>query len=242
MIRSTMLFGNSTVVSTYLPSSGSRSVAYATKLRRAACPLPWMLSQLMIVNGGSPRSRRRASASVISPNVVFGGLPGCRSCRTSGLSATNSPVTALMLYPPSVTVSETIRTSGAAIFSITASGSSGAYRYSLIEPITRALEAAVRRLDDQRVEPVLGVHHLLHAPVAGHHADPADRPVQRLAVVHQPVQVHRLVRPMEATDPEVHDPGTQLARSYEGTGRSSGRDDRFRSLSGNIGVLPALHC
>ena len=41
------------------------------------------------------------------------------------------------LYPPSVTVSETIRVAGSAIFSITASGSSGANRYSTIEPITR---------------------------------------------------------------------------------------------------------
>ena len=112
-------------------------MAKATKLRRAACPLPWMLSQLIIVNGASPRSRRRASAAVISPNVVLGALPGCRSCCTSGFSATKSPVTALKLYPPSVTVSETIRMSSEAIFSMTASGSSGANRYSLIEPITR---------------------------------------------------------------------------------------------------------
>ena len=37
-----------------------------------------------------------------------------------------------------MTVSETIRVAGAAIFSIAASGSSGANRYSMIDPITRA--------------------------------------------------------------------------------------------------------
>ena len=42
-----------------------------------------------------------------------------------------------MLYPPSVMVSDTIRVEGAAIFSMTASGSSGANRYSTIDPITR---------------------------------------------------------------------------------------------------------
>jgi hypothetical protein len=37
-----------------------------------------------------------------------------------------------------VTVSVTIRVDSAAIFSTTASGSSGANRYSIIEPMTRA--------------------------------------------------------------------------------------------------------
>jgi len=36
-----------------------------------------------------------------------------------------------------VTVSDTIRVAAAAIFSITASGSSGANRYSTIDPMTR---------------------------------------------------------------------------------------------------------
>ena len=37
-----------------------------------------------------------------------------------------------------MTVSDTIRVAGAAIFSMAASGSSGANRYSTIDPITRA--------------------------------------------------------------------------------------------------------
>ena len=91
----------------------------------------------MTVNGARPCLRRRRSASVIRPNVVRGTAPGSRSWITSGLAASNSPVTSLMLYPPSVTVSDTIRVDSAAIFSMTASGSSGANRYSTMDPITR---------------------------------------------------------------------------------------------------------
>ena len=137
-MRSTMQLGNRTSCSTHSPSFGSCSRANAVKLRRAASPLPWMLSQDSTVNGGTPRCRRRSSASTTRPNVVFGAAPGSRSCTTPGSSAWNSPVTAWKLYPPSVTVSETILMAGSAIRSTTASGSSGASRYSTIEPITRA--------------------------------------------------------------------------------------------------------
>ena len=136
VIRSTIEFGNRTSVSTqaarpFSPVTvsrhvASRSPANAVNTRLAMCPLPWMLSQDMVVNGGSPRARRRASASVISPNVVLGSAPGTRSAATAGFSASNSPVTWWKLYPPSVTVNETMRVTGSAIFSITACGSSGA--------------------------------------------------------------------------------------------------------------------
>jgi hypothetical protein len=53
------------------------------------------------------------------------------------LFRSNSPVTAEALYPPSVTVRETLRVAGSAILAKTASGSSGARRYSTIEPMTR---------------------------------------------------------------------------------------------------------
>ena len=96
-----------------------------------------MLSQLMMVNGVRPLARRRTRASVIRPNVVPGTAPGTRSAATAGLVSSNLPVTWWKLYPPSVTVMDTIRVAGAAIFSITASGSSGANRYSTIDPITR---------------------------------------------------------------------------------------------------------
>ncbi|SLC39614.1 Uncharacterised protein [Mycobacteroides abscessus subsp. abscessus] len=42
-----------------------------------------------------------------------------------------------MLYPPSVMVRDTIFVDSDAIFSITASGSSGANKYSTIDPMTR---------------------------------------------------------------------------------------------------------
>ncbi len=93
MIRSTIEFGKATLAATHSPSSGSRSRAYAVNTSWATCPLPWMLSQHMIVNGSMPRSRRRTSASVIRPKVVAGTAPGARSACTAGLSASNFPVT-----------------------------------------------------------------------------------------------------------------------------------------------------
>jgi hypothetical protein len=69
------------------------------------------------------------------------------------------------------------------------------------------LVGAVGVLDHQRVEAVLRVERLLHAPVGRHHADAADAPVERFAVVHQAVVVGRLMRPVEAADAEVHDAG-----------------------------------
>jgi hypothetical protein len=95
---------------------------------RVTCPLPGMLSQELTVNGAIPRSRRRRNASFTSPKLVAGTAPAARSARTAGLRSSNSPVTGWTLYPPSVTVSETIRVAGSAIFSMTASGSSGASR------------------------------------------------------------------------------------------------------------------
>src|SRR5674536_187038 len=44
-MRSTMQLGKQTWLRTQSPSSALRSVAKATKLRRATSPLPWMLSQ-----------------------------------------------------------------------------------------------------------------------------------------------------------------------------------------------------
>ena len=71
------------------------------------------------------------------PNAVTGTASGARSCAIPASLASNSPVTGETWYPPSVTVSETIRVSGSAIFSMTASGSSGASSSSTIEPTTR---------------------------------------------------------------------------------------------------------
>ena len=137
VMRSTMELGKRTSRSTQSPSSGSRSRAKVVNTRLVSWPLSCRLSQDMTVNGATPCFRRRHSASVIRPNVVRGTASGSRSWITSGLATSNSPVTSLMLYPPSVTVSDTIRVDAAAIFSMTASGSSGANRYSTIDPITR---------------------------------------------------------------------------------------------------------
>jgi hypothetical protein len=73
------------------------------------------------------------------------------------------------------------------------------------------LVGPVAALDHQRVEAVLRVERLLHAPVGRHHPDPADAPVQRLALVHEAIEVHRLVRAVEAAHAEVHDAGADAA-------------------------------
>src|SRR5262249_13043722 len=70
------------------------------------------------------------------------------------------------------------------------------------------LERPVGMLDDERVQVILRGQDVVHPPVLGQHADADDAPVEGLAVVHQPVEVHRLVRTVEAADAEVHDPGT----------------------------------
>ena len=92
VMRSTMPLGKRTSRSTQSPSSGSRRRANAVKAVRASVPLPWRLSHDITVNGTISRSRRRASASVTSPNTVFGVAPSSRSCATAGSSSTNSPV------------------------------------------------------------------------------------------------------------------------------------------------------
>lgn len=128
VMRSTIELGNAVCSSIHSASSGSAAPAKAVKTRRAMCPLPGMLSHDITVNDATPRARRRRNASVISPNVVRGIAFGVRSAATSGADRSNSPVELEMLYPPSVTVSETMRVVGAAIVSITFSGSSGAKR------------------------------------------------------------------------------------------------------------------
>ena len=97
MIRSTIELGNCTFARDPLAELGVPQPAKAVKLRRPTWPLPWMLSQDMIVNGVIAALPPPASASVISPKVVCGASPGCRSAATSGLSASNSPVTSLKL-------------------------------------------------------------------------------------------------------------------------------------------------
>ena len=60
-------------------------------------------------------------------------------------------------------------------------------------------------LEDQRVQAVLGVKDLLHPLVRRHDPDAADAPVERGALVHQAVVVHRLVGAMEPAHSDVDD-------------------------------------
>ena len=76
----------------------------------------------------------------------------------------------------------------------------------------------------------------MHPAVVRQHADPADAPVERLAVVHQAVEVHRLVGPVEAADPEVHDAAVTCDRSY--AGRATARDPGRRAVAEDSGDVP----
>ena len=78
-----------------------------------------MLSQELIVNGSWPASRRRCRAAVTKPNTELGGSGDWTSAMILGLLVSNSPVTRWMLYPPSVTVSETTLVAGSAILAMT---------------------------------------------------------------------------------------------------------------------------
>src|SRR5215216_3249571 len=85
---------------------------------------------------------------------------------------------------------------------MTASESSRAYRYCTIDPM---IPASVRRLLHQGVGTVLGLHRLLHPEVERHHPHPTDSPVHCLALLHELIDVHRLVGTVEPTDAEVDD-------------------------------------
>ena len=65
--------------------------------------------------------------------------------------------------------------------------------------------AAVRVLEDQRVQPVLVTQDVAHCPVAGHDPYPADAPLARHATLQQPVDVHGLMRPVEVTGSDMRD-------------------------------------
>ena len=115
--------------------------AKVVKAVRATSPLPWRLSQLRTVKGGTPRSRLRASAAVTTPNTVRGAAPGARSAATPGAVRSKEPSVRETLYPPSVTVSVRMRIAGSASLSSTASRSVGTWRYSTRLPITRRSRA-----------------------------------------------------------------------------------------------------
>ena len=205
-----MELGKGTSRSIQSASSASCSRAKAVIILCATSPLPWMLSQDITVNAGVPASRRRRSAAAMKPNVVRGGAARVLEVVLDVLVAV-------------------VELAGHRVHAVAALGDGQRHdpgarvghprdhglRVVRGEQVVgdRAdhprLQLAVRVLDHERVEAVLGLHHLVHPPVERQHADPADRPVQRLPGVHQGVEVHRLVRPVEPADPEVHDARAQ---------------------------------
>jgi hypothetical protein len=63
VMRSTIEFGNVQLSCTHSTSAAPARAAAASMARRAASPLPGRLSQLRIVSGPAPRSRRTARAA-----------------------------------------------------------------------------------------------------------------------------------------------------------------------------------
>ncbi len=71
------------------------------------------------------------------------------------------------------------------------------------------LGRAVGVLDEQGVELDLGLEHLLDHPIVLEQTGPADGEVARATLLQELVEHHRLVRPVEGADLEVHDAGDQ---------------------------------
>ena len=78
-------------------------------------------------------------------------------------------------------------------------------------PDHAGIPGAVAVPDDQGVQAILGGHHVTHPGVGRLQAQAADPPVHRRAVIHQRVDVHRLVRAVEIADTDVNDAGRDLA-------------------------------
>ncbi len=224
VMRSTMQLGNRTCSSTHSPSFGSRNRANAVKLRRAASPLPWMLSQDRTVKGARPRCRRRANASMTRPKR------GLR--RRAGLE---------VVYDARVVRVE-LPGDGVEVVAALGDGERddpGLLVGHLLDHRLRVVRGeqvlddrthhagdlgAVRALLHECVEAVLRSQGVLHPPVARQHPDPADPPVQGLALVHQAVEVQGLVGAVERTDTQVHDPRPDRAPVVLGHGH--GRVER----------------
>ena len=108
-------------------------------------------------------------------------------------------------YPPSVIVSETILIAGSARRAITASGSSGANRYSTIEPTTRASSSPLACFSTSVYRQSCASRARCISRSAVEDADAADSPVVGQPGVHQSVEIHRLMRTVKAADAEMDD-------------------------------------
>ena len=77
---------------------------------------------------------------------------------------------------------------------------------------------AVGLLLDQGGEPVLRGQHITAPALAFQHPCPDNGPIAAEAPVEQPVEIHRLVRPVKIAHPEMQDAGRQLAAGVAGNG------------------------
>ena len=111
------------------------------------------------------------------------------------------------------------------------------------------LERAVRMAHHQGEQAVLGAHDVAHGGVLLEHADAADAPVQPLAALHQPVEVHRDVRAVEVAEAEVDDPDAcrlpvvgrhGCRQGGQGSGRESGHRGRSFRVVAVTGLSPAI--
>src|SRR5665647_2836952 len=98
------------------------------------------------------------------------------------------------------------------------------------------LQRSVGMLDDQGVQAVLSDHDLVHTTVLREQPDPADPPVEGLSLVHQLVEVHRLMSPVEAADPNVHDSASDL-RTVVGRRREGGETRKRTGVEGSHGLF-----
>ena len=71
---------------------------------------------------------------------------------------------------------------------------------------------------DQRCQTILRQELLAHGRIIGAHARAEDRPVMRLAVLHQTMQIPRLMRAVEIAHADMHDAGGQGAAVIAGVG------------------------
>ena len=99
---------------------------------------------------------------------------------------------------------------------------------------------AVGILQQQRVHPVLGGHHLGHLAVGGHDADAADAPLGGLALFQQSVDVHRLVCAVKATYAEMHYADADFIAVVAGLGNRDLRQRRIAELHDTVTTVFTL--
>ena len=157
-----------------------------------------------------PLERRRTKASVTRPNVVAGTAPGARSGLDSRIRVIEFAGDRMEVVSPfgDGERNDPRRRIG----HLFQDGVRIVRRVQVLHDRSDHpwLPASVRGFLDQGVKTVLGLHRLLHLEVEWHHADATDSPVQCRAPLHELIEVHRLVGPVEPTHTEVHDADLHL--------------------------------